>query len=159
MYKRQVLYPVTICFSAACLTVTSKLKGEVCVYSGVFNTTSKCASNLLIDYQPEYYPEDDKKNYQVGELEPDLTRGAVIPLSVPSCYEYPYTEAVDKYSNGIQRSCSEHHYDVPHLHSPPSPSSHSVTSFTCSCKFTVLCSRKRKQLCVLKVNSGRTRAT
>lgn len=84
------------------------------------------------DYQPEYYPEDDKKNYQVGELEPDLTRGVVIPLSVPSCYEYPYTEAVDKYSSGIQRSCSEHHYDVPHLHSPPSPSSHSVTSFTCS---------------------------
>uniref|UniRef100_A0A1B6BY64 Netrin receptor UNC5 n=1 Tax=Clastoptera arizonana TaxID=38151 RepID=A0A1B6BY64_9HEMI len=83
------------------------------------------------DYQPEYFPEDDKKNYQVGQLEPDLTRGVVIPLSVPSCYEYPYAETADKYG-GMQRSCSEHHYDVPHLNSPHSHSEHSLTSFTCS---------------------------
>lgn len=91
------------------------------------------SSFFFTDYQPEYFPEDDKKNYQVGQLEPDLTRGVVIPLPVPSCYEYPYSETADKYA--MQRSCSEHHYDVPHLHSPHSHSEHSLTSFTCSCKF------------------------
>uniref|UniRef100_A0A0K8TDJ2 Netrin receptor UNC5 n=1 Tax=Lygus hesperus TaxID=30085 RepID=A0A0K8TDJ2_LYGHE len=106
------------------------------------------------EYQAEYYPDDDKKNLHSGH-QPDLTRTVVIPLSVPACYEYPYSDAADKY--GLPRSCSEHHYDVPHLNSPPgaSPStststhsvesaapqsgrdhphssSHSLTSFSCS---------------------------
>ncbi|RZF40567.1 hypothetical protein LSTR_LSTR016592 [Laodelphax striatellus] len=49
------------------------------------------------------------------------------------CYEYPYSDAADKY---MARSCSsEHHYDVPHLNPPsggcggaPSPLSSSTSS-------------------------------
>ncbi|XP_014284948.1 netrin receptor UNC5B isoform X2 [Halyomorpha halys] len=100
------------------------------------------------EYQAEYYPDDDKKNLHPGQ-EPDLTRTVVIP--VPACYEYPYSDAADKY--GLPRSCSEHHYDVPHLNSGASPStststhsgesrpasprgnhssSHSLATFSCS---------------------------
>ncbi|XP_073992816.1 unc-5 isoform X3 [Rhodnius prolixus] len=78
------------------------------------------------EYQAEYYPEDDKKNLHGSGQQPDLTRTVVIPLSVPACYEYPYSDAADKY--GLPRSCSEHHYDVPHLNSPPGVSPSTSTS-------------------------------
>ncbi|XP_046664969.1 netrin receptor UNC5C-like isoform X2 [Homalodisca vitripennis] len=82
------------------------------------------------DYQPEYLPEKDNKSYGVEPFEPDLTRGAIIPVSVPSCYEYPFSESggvgTARYE-GVQRSCSEHHYDVPDLRSA---NSHSLSSFT-----------------------------
>ncbi|XP_046664973.1 netrin receptor UNC5C-like isoform X2 [Homalodisca vitripennis] len=82
------------------------------------------------EYQPEYLPNEEKKTYQVEPLQPDLTRGTVIPVAVPSCYEYPYSETVDKYPS-MQRSYSDHHYDVPHLHSPYSQS-RSTYSDSCS---------------------------
>uniref|UniRef100_A0A1B6EE00 Netrin receptor UNC5 n=2 Tax=Clastoptera arizonana TaxID=38151 RepID=A0A1B6EE00_9HEMI len=79
-------------------------------------------------YRPEYIPKDEKKTLRLGHVEPDVTRSATIP--VPGCYEYPYSEAVDKY--GVRRPSSEHHYDVPHLNSDQSSSGQSLSSCTCS---------------------------
>ncbi|XP_075233698.1 unc-5 [Lycorma delicatula] len=137
---------VLFCFVAALIVLKLRRKGR-----------DHSMYNMAVsEYQPEYFPEDDKKNYQSlsqgtgTDGQPDLTRTVVVPLSVPPCYEYPYSDAADKY---LPRSCSEHHYDVPHLNSPPgaaspststhsmesspshkhnSSSSHSLTSFTCS---------------------------
>ncbi|XP_068082848.1 netrin receptor UNC5C isoform X3 [Anabrus simplex] len=91
------------------------------------------------EYQPEYFPEHDKKNLslQHPSQQPDLTQ-TVVGVSVPSCYEYPYSEPPNSKHGGLSRSCSEHHYDVPHLNSPPgggpttpSTSSHSMDSSSC----------------------------
>ncbi|XP_025202443.1 netrin receptor UNC5C isoform X1 [Melanaphis sacchari] len=122
------------------------------------------------DFQPEFFPDQEKKTYSLEchsrnggcnhfqQTQPDLTRTVVV---VPSCYEYPFTNDQNAYS--LTRSCSEHHYDVPHHNSggggsstvttaimaPPVPSvapdspnalssspesSHSLTSYTCSSK-------------------------
>lgn len=87
----------------------------------------------LPEYQPEYLPEKDNKSYGVEPFEPDLTKGVIIPVSVPSCYEYPFSEngSSGVRYEGLQRTCSEHHYDVPDLRSA---NSHSLSSFTGSCK-------------------------
>ncbi|PSN47953.1 Netrin receptor UNC5C, partial [Blattella germanica] len=86
------------------------------------------------EYQPEYFPEHDKKNLSLQHptQQPDLTQ-TVVGVSVPPCYEYPYSDPPK-----LSRSCSEHHYDVPHLSSPPgdpptspSTSSHSMDSSSC----------------------------
>lgn len=118
------------------------------------------------DFQPEFFPDQEKKTYSLEchsrnggcnhfhPAQPDLTRTVVV---VPSCYEYPFTNDQNAYS--LTRSCSEHHYDVPHHNgggsstvttgtlAPPVPSvapdspnaltsspesSHSLTSYTCS---------------------------
>lgn len=93
---------------------------------------------LSAEYQPEYFPEQDKKNLslQPPSQQPDLTQ-TVVGVSVAPCYEYPYSDPPNG-KNGLSRSCSEHHYDVPHLSSPPgdpptSPStcSHSMDSSSC----------------------------
>lgn len=93
---------------------------------------------LSAEYQPEYFPEQDKKNLslQPPSQQPDLTQ-TVVGVSVAPCYEYPYSDPPNS-KNGLSRSCSEHHYDVPHLSSPPgdpptSPStcSHSMDSSSC----------------------------
>ncbi|XP_050422606.1 netrin receptor UNC5C isoform X2 [Adelges cooleyi] len=123
------------------------------------------------DFQPEFFPDQEKKTYSLEchsrnggcnhfhQAQPDLTRTVVV---VPSCYEYPFTNDQNAYS--LTRSCSEHHYDVPHhnaagstittaaaaatiappvpLAAPDSPnalssspgSNHSLTSYTCSSK-------------------------
>lgn len=77
------------------------------------------------DFQPEYFPEHDKKMC----LQPDLTAGTTVQAS----YEYPFDPKLS-----LSRSLSEHHYDVPHLSialtqpspsvSSPSPSAHSQES-------------------------------
>lgn len=127
---------------------------------------------LLVDFQPEFFPDQEKKTYSLEchsrngaagcnhfhQTQPDLTRTVVV---VPSCYEYPFTNDQNAYS--LTRSCSEHHYDVPHHNgggasstvttatiAPPVPcalpdspnalssspeSSHSLTSYTCSSEF------------------------
>ncbi|XP_044581928.1 netrin receptor UNC5C isoform X2 [Cotesia glomerata] len=54
------------------------------------------------DFQPEYFPEHDKKMC----LQPDLTAGTTVQAS----YEYPFDPKLS-----LSRSLSEHHYDVPHL--------------------------------------------
>lgn len=122
-----------------------------------------------LDFQPEFFPDQEKKTYSLEchsrnggcnhfhQAQPDLTRTVVV---VPSCYEYPFTNDQNAYS--LTRSCSEHHYDVPHHNAgggsstvttatmaPPVPSvapdspnalssspesSHSLTSYTCSSK-------------------------
>lgn len=97
-----------------------------------FDLLIKIWTYLCLEYQPEYLPNEDKKTYQVEPLQPDLTRGVVIPVAVPSCYEYPYAETVDK-CHSLQRSFSDHHYDVPHLHSPYSQS-RSTYSDSCTYK-------------------------
>lgn len=86
------------------------------------------------DFQPEYFGEEDKKNYpQNGHAghPPDLTRTVVIP-----CYECPFGAVPTGKYTGIPRSGSEHHYDVPHLpqSSPQNSASNadSLSSFTCS---------------------------
>lgn len=138
---------------------------------------------FLPEFHPEFFPDEDKKNYHClqqqqqqqqhaqhtpehrihhqhnhqQQIGPDLTRTAtmVVPLSIPSCYEYPYCDQSSKYGHiGGGRTCSEHHYDVPHINTGESPSSPSVSSvptdaqatskssesnrslssFTCSCK-------------------------
>ncbi|XP_034941233.1 netrin receptor UNC5B-a isoform X2 [Chelonus insularis] len=64
------------------------------------------------DFQPEYFPEHDKKMC----LQPDLTAGTTVQAS----YEYPFDP-----KHSLSRSLSEHHYDVPHLSialTQPSPS-------------------------------------
>ncbi|KAK0079336.1 hypothetical protein PV326_008800, partial [Microctonus aethiopoides] len=65
------------------------------------------------DFQPEYFPEHDKKMC----LQPDLTAGTTVQAS----YEYPFDPKLS-----LSRSLSEHHYDVPHLSialtTQPSPS-------------------------------------
>ncbi|XP_069705153.1 netrin receptor UNC5C-like isoform X2 [Periplaneta americana] len=90
------------------------------------------------EYQPEYFPEHDKKSLslQHPSQQPDLTQ-TVVGVSVPPCYEYPYSDPPNS-KHGLSRSCSEHHYDVPHLSSPPgehptspSTSSHSMDSSSC----------------------------
>lgn len=88
------------------------------------------------DYQPTYFPDDDKKDcLVVGAHEPDVTRDTAIPMSGASCYDYPYAEAVDKY-DGTTQTTSEHHYDVPQLTSHSlSLSNDSLTSFIYSGKF------------------------
>lgn len=125
---------------------------------------------LCIEFQPEFFPDQEKKTYSLEchsrnggcnhfhQTQPDLTRTVVV---VPSCYEYPFTNDQNAYS--LTRSCSEHHYDVPHHNggggsstvttatmAPPVPSvapdspnalssspesSHSLTSYTCSSKY------------------------
>ena len=89
---------------------------------------------VVSEYQPEYFPEHDKKNLSLQHptQQPDLTQ-TVVGVSVPPCYEYPYSDPPK-----LSRSCSEHHYDVPHLSSPPgdpptspSTSSHSMDSSSC----------------------------
>lgn len=123
---------------------------------------------MYTDFQPEFFPDQEKKTYSLEchsrnggcnhfhQTQPDLTRTVVV---VPSCYEYPFTNDQNSYS--LTRSCSEHHYDVPHHNgggggsstvtaatiAPPVPSilpdspialssspesSHSLTSYTCS---------------------------
>ncbi|XP_033609322.1 netrin receptor UNC5B [Cryptotermes secundus] len=91
------------------------------------------------EYQPEYFPEHDKKNLSLQQpsQQPDLTQ-TVVGVSVPPCYEYPYSDPPNSKNGGLSRSCSEHHYDVPHLSSPPgdpptspSTSSHSMDSSSC----------------------------
>jgi len=93
---------------------------------------------LCAEYQPEYFPEHDKKNLSLQNptQQPDLTQN-VVGVSVPPCYEYPYSDPPNS-KHGLSRSCSEHHYDVPHLSSPPgdpptspSTSSHSMDSSSC----------------------------
>ncbi|XP_050539925.1 netrin receptor UNC5C isoform X2 [Daktulosphaira vitifoliae] len=118
------------------------------------------------EFQPEFFPDQEKKSYSLEchsrsggcnhfhQAQPDLTRTVVV---VPSCYEYPFTNDQNAYS--LTRSCSEHHYDVPHhnggstittaIVAPPVPSvapdspnalssspesTHSLTSYTCSSK-------------------------
>jgi leucine-rich repeat transmembrane protein FLRT len=90
------------------------------------------------EYQPEYFPEHDKKSLslQHPSQQPDLTQ-TVVGVTVPPCYEYPYSDPPNS-KHGLSRSCSEHHYDVPHLSSPPgdpptspSTSSHSMDSSSC----------------------------
>jgi len=143
----------------------------------IFNSHSSSISYMLMlyrinrfrtDFQPEFFPDQEKKTYSLEchsrnggcnhfqQTQPDLTRTVVV---VPSCYEYPFTNDQNAYS--LTRSCSEHHYDVPHhngggggsstvttaIMAPPVPSvapdspnaltsspesSHSLTSYTCS---------------------------
>ncbi|GLH00562.1 uncharacterized protein GBIM_06905, partial [Gryllus bimaculatus] len=67
------------------------------------------------EYQPEYFPEHDKKGLTLqsaaaaATAQPDLTQSAVLGVTVPPGYEYPFSEP-----QHLSRSCSEHHYDVPH---------------------------------------------
>ena len=93
---------------------------------------------LFTEYQPEYFPEHDKKNLSLQQpsQQPDLTQ-TVVGVTVPPCYEYPFSDPPNS-KNGLSRSCSEHHYDVPHFSSPPgdpptspSTSNHSMDSSSC----------------------------
>lgn len=106
----------------------------------------RCHQSLIMimlsaEYQPEYFPEQDKKNLslQHPSQQPDLTQ-TVVGVSVAPCYEYPYSDPPNS-KNGLSRSCSEHHYDVPHLNSPPgdpptSPSTYSHSMDSSSCPVT-----------------------
>jgi leucine-rich repeat transmembrane protein FLRT len=105
---------------------------------GLMSCTRSLTSVLSTEYQPEYFPEHDKKNLslQHPSQQPDLTQ-TVVGVTVPPCYEYPYSDPPNS-KHGLSRSCSEHHYDVPHLSSPPgdpptspSTSSHSMDSSSC----------------------------
>lgn len=84
-----------------------------------------------------------------------MNHAVVVPLSIPSCYEYPFCDQ-SKYN--LAKTCSEHHYDVPYLNnvaenspttsstasvqadthtaSKSSESNRSLSSFTCSCEYT-----------------------
>lgn len=116
----------------------------------------------MLDFQPEFFNEDDKKSYHCLQPQrtPDHQTNAnfnhsttvVVPLSIPSCYEYPFC---DKNKYNFPKTCSEHHYDVPYLNnvtenspttsstasvqadlhatSKSSESNRSLSSFTCSC--------------------------
>ncbi|KAK6630182.1 hypothetical protein RUM43_004968 [Polyplax serrata] len=87
------------------------------------------------DYQPEYFTDQEKKNLSLPQ-QPDLTQ-TVVGINVHPCYEYPYTDKC-----GLSQSCSEHHYDVPHLSTPqggaasPSTSSQSGSVASSSCPAT-----------------------
>lgn len=104
----------------------------------LISCTESLTSVWFTEYQPEYFPEHDKKSLslQHPSQQPDLTQ-TVVGVTVPPCYEYPYSDPPNS-KQGLSRSCSEHHYDVPHLSSPPgdpptspSTSSHSMDSSSC----------------------------
>ena len=109
-----------------------------CREVGLMSCTGTLTNVLSTEYQPEYFPEHDKKSLslQHPSQQPDLTQ-TVVGVTVPPCYEYPYSDPPNS-KHGLSRSCSEHHYDVPHLSSPPgdpptspSTSSHSMDSSSC----------------------------
>nr|CAD7258202.1 unnamed protein product [Timema shepardi] len=94
------------------------------------------------DYRPEYFPERDKKNLFMSPSchrhHPELAQS----VSLPPCYEYPYSDPIHSKLE-LRRSCSEHHYDVPHFSNShcnaltsPSVSSHSVDSIICPASAT-----------------------
>nr|CAD7432873.1 unnamed protein product [Timema monikensis] len=98
--------------------------------------------SLASDYQPEYFPERDKKNLFMSPSchrhHPELAQS----VSLPPCYEYPYSDPIHSKLE-LRRSCSEHHYDVPHFSNShchaltsPSVSSHSVDSSICPASAT-----------------------
>ncbi|XP_046752701.1 netrin receptor UNC5C-like isoform X1 [Diprion similis] len=63
------------------------------------------------DFQPEFFPEQDKKSMINGHS--NMTG------SGHGCYDY----SLNKQNFSMQRSCSEHHYDVPHMSLPSTKSS------------------------------------
>ncbi|XP_065201785.1 netrin receptor UNC5C isoform X2 [Planococcus citri] len=90
------------------------------------------------DFHPEFFTEDDKKSYHcLQQHTPDhqatnVNHTVVVPLSIPSCYEYPFCDQ-NKYN--LAKTCSEHHYDVPYLNnvtgnSPTTSSTASVQADT-----------------------------
>ncbi|KAK7604346.1 hypothetical protein V9T40_005532 [Parthenolecanium corni] len=135
------------------------------------------------DFHPEFFSDDDKKSYHcLQQHTPEHqanqhnhnhnpSAAVVVPLSIPSCYEYPFCDQT-KYN--LAKTCSEHHYDVPYLNtvienspstsstasvhadthatSKSSESNRSLSSFTCS-------SPSRQDSCYDLSNSSKSCST
>ncbi|KDR22415.1 Netrin receptor UNC5C, partial [Zootermopsis nevadensis] len=141
------------CTGGMCLATRAEVETDVALYIGlavacaVFAVVAFFIFRLLRRKGRDHSmynmaaSEQDKKNLslQHPSQQPDLTQ-TVVGVSVAPCYEYPYSDPPNS-KNGLSRSCSEHHYDVPHLNSPPgdpptSPSTYSHSMDSSSCPVT-----------------------